>query len=178
MRGLCTGRPASWSGAPLLGCALALAVSCSAAAAAAPPTCGICPSGAESGSVGDFASALLAVTTAPTGNAALTYAALSVQGATGQADEREFLVSLGLVSSVGNASRPTPFHDKVTLYAGIEAHAGTGDVWAFNPLVTQAAGSGDYNAQGIELDFNNENAHRGEEDAGSGLAPPVSSASP
>ena len=39
---------------------------------------------------------------------------------------------------------------------------------------TQSAGSGDYNAQGIELDFNNENAHRGEEDAGAGLAPPVS----
>lgn len=28
--------------------------------------------------------------------------------------------------------------------------------------------------QGIELDFNNENAHRGEDDAGAGLAPPVS----
>lgn len=52
--------------------------------------------------------------------------------------------------------------------------AGTGDVWAFNPLVTQAANSGEYNAQGIELDFNNENAHRGEADAGAGLAPPVS----
>ena len=28
--------------------------------------------------------------------------------------------------------------------------------------------------QGIELDFNNENAHRGDADAGGGLAPPVS----
>jgi hypothetical protein len=27
--------------------------------------------------------------------------------------------------------------------------------------------------QGIELDFNNENAHRGDADAGEGLAPPV-----
>jgi hypothetical protein len=41
-------------------------------------------------------------------------------------------------------------------------------------LLTQAPGSGDYNAQGIELDFNNLNAHRGDADAGAGLAPPVS----
>jgi hypothetical protein len=44
-------------------------------------------------------------------------------------------------------SRPTPYHDKVTLYAGIEGHAGTGDIWAINPLVTQMPSSGDYNAQ-------------------------------
>ena len=62
----------------------------------------------------------------------------------------------------------------MTLYAAIEAHAGSGDVWAMNPLVTQGASSGDYNAQGIELDFNNNNAHRGDADAGGGLAPPVS----
>ena len=43
-----------------------------------------------------------------------------------------------------------------------------------NPLVTQLPGSGEYNAQGIELDFNNENSHRGDADAGAGLAPPVS----
>jgi hypothetical protein len=34
--------------------------------------------------------------------------------------------------------------------------------------------AGDYTAQGIELDFNNNNAHRGEADAGQGLAPPSS----
>lgn len=33
--------------------------------------------------------------------------------------------------------------------------------------------SGTYNAQGIELDFNNDNAHRGDADGGAGLAPPV-----
>jgi hypothetical protein len=47
-------------------------------------------------------------------------------------------------------------------------------VWAINPLVTQAPDSGSYDAQGIELDFNNLNAHRGEDDAGAGLAAPVS----
>lgn len=137
-------------------------------------TCGICPGGNETGSVGSFPNAVLATATAPTGNAFMTYAALSVQGVTGQTDEREFLVNLGLVSDHGNVSRPTPYHDKVTLYVGVEGREGTGDIWAFNPLLTQAAGSGDYNAQGVELDFNNANGHRGEADAGSGLAPPVS----
>lgn len=73
----------------------------------------------------------------------------------------------------GANSRPTPYHDKVTLYAGMLAENGTGDVWAINPLLTMGPSSGDYNAQGIELDFNNRNAHRGDADAGGGLAPPV-----
>lgn len=137
-------------------------------------SCGICPNGSASGSVGDFPSASLGVSTSPVGNEFSTYTALSIEGTTGQPDEREFLVSLGLRSTRGNESRPTPYHDKVTLYAAIEAGEGTGDVWAINPLLTQLPGSGAYNAQGIELDFNNENAHRGEEDAGAGLAPPVS----
>ena len=116
----------------------------------------------------------LGLNTNPTGNAPLTSTAFSVQGTTSHADKREYLVSLGLTSNQGSKSRPSPYHDKVTLYAGIVGQAGTGDIWAFNPLLTQASGSGDYNAQGIELDFNNNNAHRGDADAGSGLAPPVS----
>ena len=150
----------------------ALVLAAATAAWAAP--CGVCPAGNASGSAGDFPAAALGVQTAPVGNPPATFTALSVVGTTGQDDAREFLVSLGLTSTRGNASRPTPYHDKVVLYAGIEAAPGTGDVWAFNPLVTQLPGSGDYNAQGIELDFNNANAHRGEADAGGGLAPPVS----
>lgn len=73
----------------------------------------------------------------------------------------------------GENSRPTPYHDKVTLYTGMVAKSGTGDVWSINPLLTMAPASGAYNAQGIELDFNNLNAHRGDADAGAGLAPPV-----
>ena len=122
----------------------------------------------------NWSSVTLDLLASPTGNYPLTNTALSVQGVTGQDDNREFLVNLGLVSSRGNVSRPTPYHDKVTLYAGIKAEAGTGDVWAINPLVTQSANSGEYNAQGIELDFNNDNAHRGDADAGAGLAAPVS----
>jgi hypothetical protein len=49
----------------------------------------------------------------------------------------------------GSKSRPTPYHDKVTLYAGIVANPGTGDVWSFNPLLTMSPNSGDYNAQGV-----------------------------
>ena len=59
-------------------------------------------------------------------------------------------------------------------YVATEARPGTGDVWAINPLVTQMPGSGEYAAQGIELDFNNNNAHRGDADGGAGLAFPVS----
>ena len=154
-------------------CAALLLSACYAArAAAAAAACGICPG--NTSAVGSFPSASLAVQTSPVGNAFQTYTSLAIEGVTGQADEREFLVSLGLTSNQGNESRPTPYHDKVVLYAGVEAAAGTGDVWAMNPLVTQLPGSGEYSAQGIELDFNNENAHRGDADAGAGLAPPVS----
>jgi hypothetical protein len=65
-------------------------------------SCGICPQGNESGAAGDFPESLLAAQTYPIGNAALTYASFSVVGTTGQDDEREFLVSLGLVSDRGN----------------------------------------------------------------------------
>eukprot|EP00037_Helgoeca_nana_P019315 m.188109 g.188109 ORF g.188109 m.188109 type:complete len:301 (-) comp24811_c0_seq4:384-1286(-) len=131
---------------------------------------GFCPSG---GTVGDFNTSVLGLDCAPTGNPPDTKTTFSIQGRTSAADQREFLVNLGLVSSTGANSRPTPYHDKVTLYAGMLAENGTGDVWAINPLLTMGPSSGDYNAQGIELDFNNRNAHRGDADAGGGLAPPV-----
>ncbi len=65
-----------------------------------------------------------------------------------------------------HVSKLSPLHKRTPLrlhvvYSGIEGAEGTGDIWAVNTLVTQLAGSGDYTAQGIELDFNNENAHRG-----------------
>ena len=49
----------------------------------------------------------------PTGNAWATGTALDIQGTTQADDQREFLVSLGLVSNKGNMSRPSPYHDKV-----------------------------------------------------------------
>lgn len=116
------------------------------------------------------------VPTHPVGNDPLTYTSFSLHGATAQSSAREFLVDLGMESSTGNVSVPptTPFHDKVTLYTSIVGLPGTGDIWAMNPLVTQSPNSGDYAAQGIELDFNNNNAHRGDSDAGTGLGGAVS----
>lgn len=110
----------------------------------------------------------------PTGNRSPTLTALEVQGITGAAGTREFVLSVGLQSTMGSAAPSSPHRDKVALYAGVEAKPGTGDVWAMNPLVTQEPGSGSYNAQGIELDFNNYNAHRGDVAGGFGLAEPVS----
>ena len=126
--------------------------------------------------IGDTCSVL------PTGNdcrsgSCDTASAFAVQGTTSHAEKREFLVTLGLTSDhgqreLGPQQRPN-IHDKVTLYAGIVGKNGTGDIWSFNPLLTQAPGSGSYNAQCIELDLNNMNAHRGDADAGAGLAEPV-----
>jgi hypothetical protein len=122
------------------------------------------------------ASMPLACEVSPTGNGFSTSSAFTVQGTTNHDDQREFLVNLGLTSNRGanetvrvGGCRP----DKVTLYTGIVGEVGTGDIWSINPLLTQAAGSGSYNAQNIELDLNNENAHRGDVDDGGGLAAPV-----
>lgn len=80
---------------------------------AAAVDCGICPAGNESGAAGDFPAARLLVTTQPTGNDPPTATAFTIQGVTEHDDFREYLVSLGLTSTRGNNSRPTPFHDKV-----------------------------------------------------------------
>ncbi len=147
-----------------------------AAAAAAQCPAGDAPLCAPSGTVGDFPRADLALDVTPVGNGSPTRSAFAIAGTTNATSEREFLVALGLNSVTGAASDPptTPFHDKVTLYTAITGNRGTGDIWAMNPLVTQESGSGDYTAQGVELDFNNMNAHRGDADAGAGLAPPNS----
>ena len=62
--------------------------------------------------------------------------------AAGATHSREYLVNIGLKSTLGAAAPTTPYRDKVALYTGIEAHTGTGDVWSINPLVTQMPGSG------------------------------------
>ena len=140
-----------------------------------------CPAGDEpicspEGTVGNFPVAKLALEVRPVGNAAPTRSALFLAGKTNASSEREFLVALGLDSITGARSVPpnTPYHDKVTLYTSIIGKPGTGDIWAINPLVTQEPNSGEYTAQGIELDFNNNNAHRGDADGGAGLTPPNS----
>jgi len=137
----------------------------------------VCLGGASAVSgaaVGNYPAANLSYTVHPVGNGFDTLSTLSIEGQTSADATREFLVNLGLESRTGAAAASTPYRDKVTLYAGMSAQAGTGDVWAINPLLTMEEGSGsDYTAQGIELDFNNNAGHRGEADGGAGLAPPA-----
>ena len=128
-------------------------------------------------SIGDFAldapDADLSIDANPLGNSAETKTALRVEGESKEEEEREFLVEFGLTSKTGATASGTPIKDKVTLYTSIVAQNGTGDVWAINPLLHMSEESGSYNAQGIELDFDNQNAHRGDDEGAAGLAPPV-----
>lgn len=98
-----------------------------------------------------------ALTIVPTGNALTTLSSLSAQGKTISSLAREYLVAFGLTSDKG-----APFigannnGDKVALYVGAVGEAGTGNLWAFNPLLTLSAGSGPtYAAQVVEVDINN-----------------------
>lgn len=117
---------------------------------------------------------LFGQTVAPIGNPTIsTTSTLAAQATTTATDIRQFTGVFGLTSNQG-AAHTGANKDKVALYAGLDALAGTGDTWAINSVLTQAIGSGSYNAQGYELDFNNLNAHRGDTDAEAGLASPVS----
>lgn len=103
----------------------------------------------------------------PTANASIaTLNSLNVQTST-SSTSRVFAGHFGLTTTGGAAG------DKVALYSALR-HQGGFDAWSFNTVLTQESGSGSYNAQGYELDFNNQNAHRGDGDAGSGLGAPVS----
>lgn len=114
-----------------------------------------------------------AITNAPTGNATIsTQSSFVLQGTTQYANIREFLVSLGLTANTGSGATANN-QDKVTLYSGMVANAGCGDVWSLNTVCTMSASSGTYNAQGYELDFNNLDADRGDGLLGAGLAAPV-----
>jgi hypothetical protein len=113
----------------------------------------------------------LAVTVTPTGNASSTKSVASFQSSTTSNTDRDFALNVGLVSGHG-AGQTTPAGDKVALYAGIDALNGTGSMWAANFLVGMGAATGNYNAQGIEVDINNLNVDRGDTDGSAGLAQP------
>jgi len=133
--------------------------------------CPICP---VPGTIGNFTNSRLLLEVNPVGNPTTSLASMVMQGTTSSKDLREFLVTIGLNSNQGADSRNAVNPDKVALYVANVGLQGTSDIWAINPLITQFPKSGDYTAQGIELDFNNLNAHRGESDAGAGLVPPTS----
>jgi hypothetical protein len=120
------------------------------------------------------------IATSPTGNPTsgsllTTLSSLQVQGSTVSLTNREFLANIGLTSSTGNGVSNNN-GDKVALYVGASGKSGTGALWASNILIDQTAGSGTYNAQGIELDMNNENADRGGSDGPSGLPSTIANA--
>ena len=109
----------------------------------------------------------------PTGGSLLTtYSSLNVTGTTTKDGNREYLAHFGLTSTKGSGATNNN-QDKVAIYGGIVGENGTGDIWAFNTVTTMKASSGTYDAQGYELDFNNNNAHRGDADGGTGLASPI-----
>jgi hypothetical protein len=77
---------------------------------------------------------------------------------------REYMVSMNFTSTLG-APGNNLATDKVSLFVGMEAKAGTGDAWAFNPILLMDAGSGGtYVAQAIEVDLVNSQGHRGDTD--------------
>lgn len=113
------------------------------------------------------------IATSPTGNPTgglilSTYSTVVSQGITANSGNREFLANFGLTSNTGSGAS-NGNGDKVTLYAGAVGQAGTGDLWAFNPLLTMSAGSGTYNAQTIEVDFNPLSVNMGGTDGSAGM---------
>lgn len=91
----------------------------------------------------------------PTGGALLaTYSTFNVQGTTDNAANREFLVGIGLTSTLG-AGVANNNGDKVALYAGALGQSGSGNLWALNTVATAMPGSGSYVLHGYELDVNN-----------------------
>lgn len=99
------------------------------------------------------------INVAPIGNPPNTLTSLNVVGTTISGPVREFLVNIGLTSNLGQGGAAG--NDKVGLYCGVVANAGSADVWCFNTVMNMTAGSGNYTAQGYELDFNNLNVNRG-----------------
>lgn len=83
---------------------------------------------------------------------------------------REFAFTFGMVSDKG-ATEPTNLQDGVLAYFGVEARAGSGDVWSLNPMLTLCAGFA-RNAQQCESDLNNNSQHFGNADGSAGLAAP------
>ena len=114
------------------------------------------------------------LTIAPTANPTIsTVSSFSVQGSTQSTTKREFLGAFGFTSTLGEGLTGGN-QDRVTLYAGMDLRAGSGDAWSLNTVLTmEASGSATANAIGYELDFNNLLDHRGDIAGGGGFAAPV-----
>ena len=111
----------------------------------------------------DSASIAMNVANEPLGQSGglTVYSAEYLQGTTQyayspSAPNQEYLISLNLISDMGQGADVASSSDKVTLYAAVSASANSGNVWAanFNMLISPGAlpqGGG----QTIELDANN-----------------------
>lgn len=107
---------------------------------------------------------------APQGNTPSTLGTLVVQAATSSTLQRQFLGSFGLLSNSGHGVSGA---DKVALYAAVEAVAGSSNIWALNTVTAiDSTAPTDIDAQGYELDFNNNLQNYGSTTGPSGIASP------
>jgi hypothetical protein len=92
-----------------------------------------------------------------------TRSALISRGTTAFTSEREVQAAFGLVSNRGAAQSPSYLGDKVTVYAGIQSDAGTGNTWAFNFLnyLPETLGATSQTFQVGELDMQNNSQNFG-----------------
>lgn len=113
-----------------------------------------------------------AQTILPIGNPSLL-AMNPISGTTTSNTEHEFALSVNLVSNTGAAATVPTAKNKVALYAATQADAGSGNVWAINPLLLLNSGACSIGgAQIAEFDLaNNSGTHFG--DAGGFPAQPA-----
>lgn len=116
---------------------------------------------------------IASLATSPTGNPTggsllTTLSTVAVQAAASSATNREFLVNLGMTSNAGNGASGSN-GDKVTLYSGMVASAGSGPAWATNFLTSRQTGAGNYDLQTEECDQNNFGVDTGGSDGPGGL---------
>ena len=113
-----------------------------------------------------------AETITPIGNPSLL-SFNSISGTTASSTQDEFSMSVNFVSNNGAAATVPDSKNKVALYAAIRADAGSGNVWAFNPLLLINPGACTIGgAQIAEFDLaNNSGTHFG--DAGGFPAQPA-----
>jgi hypothetical protein len=113
-------------------------------------------------------------TQTPIGNPSL----LAVQQVTGTAQsatQSEILFSINYTASVGQGASVPASKNKVALYAAMQANSGSGNVWAFNPLLLLNAGANSIGgAQVAEFDLaNNSGTNFGEAVGGGGIIQPA-----
>lgn len=112
------------------------------------------------------------LTVTPYADAVSTLASLNIQGTTTSTTVREYLAAVSLISNkrLGTSGAVSP---TTALYTGIQAQAGTDDVWSLRTNMLLDAASGTYDAIAHEIDAVNNNAHRGDTLGAAGLATPV-----